>query len=352
VTPTDPSVPGQPGPRAEPGPVTGPRPVRVATVPHHDAYVEAVLPSDAVHVGPPDEPSRWLDPGYLAAHTDEVDVLHVHTGFGHLDEVAMESWTETVRRLGIPLVVTVHQLRDPEQTTRWRHDAHLAALLATAELVLTLTPGAAEEIAGRFGRTPIVVAHPTSAVPDLGLGAERGLVGVRLGAPSPARPDAAAIVRAALSGAVSGGGRLRLLVDEVDPGVLDDDVRALVVAGEADLVVSGGDRAARLQQLHVAVLPERCGTHSRDLEICRDVGTRVVAPSCGWFADQWSDVVSYGNHEQGRLDPVSLTAAVGAALARPMPRPADREWRDAQRAAVRQVHAEVYAQVAGDRTWV
>ena len=87
------------------------------------------------------------------------------------------------------------------------------------------------------------------------------------------------------------------------------------------------------------------------MEIARDVGTRVVAPSCGWFADQWSDVVTYGNDEEGGLDPVSLTAAVSAALTRPMPRPADRVWRAEQRDAVRHVHAEVYAQVAADRRW-
>jgi hypothetical protein len=49
---------------------------------------------------------------------------------------------------------------------------------------------------------------------------------------------------------------------------------------------------------------------------------------------------------------VSLTAAIGAALTRPMPRPADRKWRDEQRAALRRVHADVYAQVAADRSWV
>jgi hypothetical protein len=32
--------------------------------------------------------------------------------------------------------------------------------------------------------------------------------------------------------------------------------------------------------------------------------------------------------------------------------PADRGWRDEQVAAVRRVHAEIYAQVAGDRAWV
>jgi hypothetical protein len=296
-------------------------------------------------VGPDDVPSPWLAPGYLIAHAGDLDVLHVHSGFGHLSERAMECWTETVRRLGIPLVVTVHQLRDPAQRTRARHDAHLAALLSTAELVLTLTPGAAEEIAARFGRTPIVVASPSLAAPDPEIGAERGLVGVRLGSPSPALPDPSAVVRAALSGAVSGGGRLRVLVARADACFLPDEVRDLADAGALELVVHDGDLPAQLQQLHVAVLPERCGTHSRELEVCRDVGTRVVAPGCGWFADQWSEVVPYAQDEDSGLDAVSLTAAVGAALTRPMPRPADRAWRAEQLAAVRQVHAEVYAQL-------
>ena len=340
------------GPRAVTDPAPGLVPVRVATVPHADDYVTAVLPPGAVHVRPDEEPGRWLDPSFLAAHADDLDVLHVHGGYGHVDERAMECWTETVRRLGIPLVVTVHQLRDPAQPTRARHDAHLAALLSTAELVLTLTPGAAEEIAVRFGRTAIVVAHPSLAVPDPELGAERGLVGVRLGPPSAALPDAGDVVRAALSGAVSGGGRLRVLVGESDAVFLDDSVRELADADRVELVVHRGDVARQLQQLHVAVLPERCGTHSRDLEICRDVGTRVVAPGCGWFADQWSEVVTYGHDEETGLDAVSLTAAVGAALARPMPRPADHTWRAEQQAAVQRVHGEVYAKVAADRSLV
>jgi hypothetical protein len=326
--------------------------VRVATVPHTDDYVAAVLPQGVVHVGPDDDPSPWLDARYLAARADDIDVLHLHSGYGHLGERAMERWSETVRRLGIPLVVTVHQLRELAQPTRARHDAHLAALLSTAELVLTLTPGAAEEIAVRFGRTAIVVAHPSLAVPDPELGAERGLVGVRLRPASVALPDPVSVVRAALSGAVSGGGRLRVLIAEADAVFLDDGVRALAAAGELELVVHDGDEPRQFQQVHVAVLPEQCGTHSRDLEVCRDVGTRVVAPGCGWFADQWSDVVTYGHDEETGLDAVSLTAAVGAALARPMPRPADRAWRAEQQAAVRRVHAEVYARVAGDRSLV
>jgi hypothetical protein len=329
----------------------------VATIPFADPYVDAVLPPDVVRVGPSGELSPWLDVAYLEAHAAEIDVLHLHTGQAHVAAVAVQCWTETLRRLGIPLVVTVHRVGAaadagacPRDT---RMDAHLEAVLSTAEVVLTLTRGAADEIAERFGRTAIVVAHPSVAVPDPEVGAERGLVGLRLGRISAATPDPGALVRAALSGAVSGGGRLRVLVDEADEPWVGSAVRKLVAAGDLELVVHPGQQwPAQLQQLHVAVLPEPCGSHSRDLETCRDVGTRVVAPTCGWFADQWSDVVSYGNHEQGRLDPVSLTAAIGAALARPMPRPADRDWREEQRAALRQVHADVYAQVAADRSWV
>jgi hypothetical protein len=342
------SAPGPAGPAAPP--------IRVAAVPAVDAYVDAVRPDGVVAIGPDVEPSPWFDAAYLTAHADAVDVLHVHGGYRRLPASALECWTETVRRLGIPLVLTVHQLREPADRSRVRHDAHLAALTATAEVVLTLTDGAADEIAERYGRTAIVVAHPTVAVPVPDLGAERGLVGLVLRGHSPAVPDPLGLVRAALSGAVSGGGRLRVLLgvprnpDDAVPGIsalADDGAVELVVPGAADAAWT-----AALQQLHVAVLAERCGTHSRDLEVCRDVGTRVVAPSCGWFSDQWSDVVTYGNDEEGDLDPVSLSVAVGAALTRPMPRPADPAWREEQRAAVQRVHAQVYASVAADRARV
>jgi hypothetical protein len=145
---------------------------------------------------------------------------------------------------------------------------------------------------------------------------------------------------------------LRVLVDVRAEGALDPVVRKLADSGELELVVHPrGGRAAQLQQLHVAVLPERRGTHSRNLEICRDVGTAVVAPGGGWFADQWSEVVTYGCGADGAADPMSLSAAVSASLTRPMPRPADRIWRAEQRAAVQRVHAEIYAQMASDRAW-
>lgn len=326
----------------------------MASIPHDDAYVQAVLPPDVVRVGPPADPSPWLDVAHLEAHAAEVDVLHLHTGDAGVAAVAGQCWAETARRVGLPLVVTVHRVPPPGRAARGpveeRHAAHLEGVLATAEVVLTLTPGAAYEIADRFGRTAIVVSHPSVEVPDPELGAERGLVGVRLGPPEAGVPAAGALVAAALSGAVSGGGRLRVLTE--DERWAGSAVRALAARGEIELVVHRpGERPAQLQQLHVAVLPEPCGTHSRDLEVCRDVGTLVVAPTCGWAVEQWSEVVPYATDGSGRLDPLSLTGAVAAALTRPMLRPADRGWRAEQRAAVQQVHSAVYRQVAADRAW-
>jgi hypothetical protein len=328
-------------------------PIRVATVPGAGPYVDAVLPPDVVRVGSVGGPGPWLDAAYLAEHAAEIDVLHLHSGSGRVTEAAVQCWSESVRRSGLPLVVTVHRVRGtrsvrPTASTE-AEDAHLDAVLGTAEVVLTLTAGAADAIAERFGRTAIVVAHPSIARPDPELGAERGLVGLRLRAVP--LPDQEAMVRAALSGAVSGGGRLRVLVEAGSD--VARSVRERAAHEDFELVVHRADeRAAQFQQLHAAVLPEPYGMHSRDLEICRDVGTRVVAPSLGWLPDQWGEVVGYGNDELGRLNPVSLTGAVAVALTRPMLLPADRGWRAEQLAAVRRVHAQVYAQVAGDRSWV
>ena len=325
----------------------------MATIPGAGPYVEAVLPPDVVRVGPTGGPGPWLDAAYLAEHAAEVDVLHLHTGSGRVTDAAVQCWSETVRRSGLPLVVTIHRVTRAgpirRATPSEAEDAHLDAVLSTAEVVLTLTAGAADAIAERFGRTAIVVAHPSIARPDPELGAERGLVGLRLRTVPLA--DQEAVVRAVLSGAVSGGGRLRVLVEA--GADVARPVRERAARGEFELVVHRADeRAAQFQQLHVAVLPEPPGTHSRDLEICRDVGTRVVAPSAGWLRGQWADVVCYGDDARGRLDPVSLTGAVAVALTRPMLLPADRRWREEQLVAVRRVHAEIYAQVAGDRSWV
>ena len=68
----------------------------------------------------------------------------------------------------------------------------------------------------------------------------------------------------------------------------------------------------------------------------------MVAPTCGYFADQWQDVVSYTHDEAVGLDTGSLTEAVTAALNTPAPPATCRPDRRAQLADVQVLHAELY----------
>ncbi|MCW2809633.1 MAG: hypothetical protein JWP61_91, partial [Friedmanniella sp.] len=276
------------------------RALRVATVPYAHPYLDAVLPPDVLRVGPPPPPespwapSPWLDPAYLGAHAGEVDLLHLHFGYDALTPAELEAWTGAVRRHAVPLVVTVHDLRNPHHPTPERHTAHLRTLLATAAAVLTLTPGAAAEIRAGFGRSAQVVPHPALVRPRPDVPHVPGRVGLHLKSLRTNLLEPMALVRGAQAGADAGGGRLQVSVhDDVDLAERLPGLRGLAEDGRVDLVVHAryDDDAlvGYLQSLAVSVLPYRFGTHSGWLEACHDVGTRVLAPSLGCYADQGAD---------------------------------------------------------------
>jgi glycosyltransferase involved in cell wall biosynthesis len=98
-----------------------------------------------------------------------------------------------------------------------------------------------------------------------------------------------------------------------------------------------------LESLDVSVLPYRFGTHSGWLEACRDLGTAVVAPSCGYYGEQGRGHTFV--HDEDAYDGESLQAAVHAAWAGgPVP-PLAVEMRRAQRAAVAREHRRIYRSV-------
>jgi hypothetical protein len=86
-------------------------------------------------------------------------------------------------------------------------------------------------------------------------------------------------------------------------------------AGVLELVVhdyfSDEELWQYLESLDLSVLPYRFGTHSGWLEACFDLGTTVLAPTCGYFAQQ-RPCLTYVHDERG-LDVPSLQAAVRAA---------------------------------------
>jgi hypothetical protein len=339
--------------------VSSDRAVRVASVPAGHVYVRHLsepgrrtavvrLPDPPVPGAPP---GRWWPPPMLEAswvrgHDAAFDVFHLHFGFDDRTPAQLRELVDTLRERGRPLVLTVHDLRNPHHRDPAQHAAALDVLVPAAAAVITLTPGAAAVIRRRWGRRAQVVAHPHVVPPSL-LAASRpvhdGFVvgmhakSVRANAdPVPvARVLAAAV--AALPGAV-------LRIDAHD----DDSGRA-VAAALPDLDVrvhppfSDAELWAYLSGLDVSVLPYRTGTHSGWLEACYDLGTTVVAPNCGFYAEQ-APCLGYGHDESG-LDGASLAAAVRTAyVERPRWR-AGQAVRAAQRRAIAAAHEAIYRSV-------
>lgn len=329
--------------------------VRVVSIPARHPYVEAVRPARVTTVRPGRtrgwEPDPLLRPDVVAGLAGEADLVHLHFGFDDLDLASIRAWLRALADAKLPLVFTVHDLRNPHHAERHRHDAVLDALMDSAATVVTLTPGAADEIATRWGRIAQVIAHPslvdTSLTEDVAT--EPGLVVVHLKSLRRNVRDPIALVRGAAAGAADAGGRLRVdLHHDVATSTFVADLEAVpgiqVVAHErfTDLELQ-----RYLRRAHVSVLPYQWGTHSGWLELSRDLGTRVVAPSCGYYAHQWADVVGYTNDEDRGLDPASLRAGIASALRTPPPAPASSTTRRADTLRGQHEHLRIYGRVLG-----
>jgi hypothetical protein len=91
------------------------------------------------------------------------------------------------------------------------------------------------------------------------------------------------------------------------------------------------------------VLPYRFGTHSGWLEACYDLGTTVIAPSCGYFAEQ-RPCLAY-RHDEAGLDAGSLRGAVIEAYRRRPHWQARAEDRLAERITIAAAHRRLYEQL-------
>ncbi len=342
---------------------TGDHRPAVLSVPADHPYTRAVsaATADAI-VTLPDPTTPWwphpaLEPGWIAERADSIDVAHLHFGFDHVHPIRLAAWCDELDDAGIPLVHTIHDLRNPHHADPSRHDLHVEILVARADHLFTLTDAAAEMVARRHGRRPEVVPHPGVLWEErMGLArVEPGLVGIHLGPLRCNVVDAARVAAAAAAAAHRRRGRVLVDLDtgagshRPDGQAELDALDRLAATGEVTVEVrpplSDAALAQHLGRLHVAVLPYRFGSHSGWLEACRDAGTTVVAPNCGFYAHQWADVISYNHDELSGLDAESLTEAVDEALCRPPPRPSDWEWRDRQRREIALAHVAAYCRV-------
>ena len=311
--------------------------LRIASVPSDHVYVRhleplgaprwARLPDPPVPGAPAGQwwPSPVLEPGWLRLHAADFDVVHIHFGFEHRTADQLHALVATLRDLAKPLVLTVHDLANPHLADQAAHDAALDVLVPAADALVTLTAGAAGEIARRWARPATVLPHPHV------VGLERldhprpGGCGFLVGLHSTRRAnDGSALVRQTLVDVVAAlpGARLH-------PG--------------HDRRPTDDELWDHLAALDVLVLAYRFGTHSGFVEACHDLGTTVVAPRTGHLAEQ-HPVLSYDLGSGS-----SLAAAVRRAHhERPCWR-AVRSDRARQREELASAHARLYADVVASR---
>jgi hypothetical protein len=347
------------------------RTLRIASVPADHVYVSHLSApdgtdgvrrlSDPIPDDPDPAPGQWwpprmLSPDWVREHRAEFDVMHVHFGFDAQSPQVLASLVSELRRWGKRLVYTAHDLRNPHHVDRRSHDAHLDVLIPAADQLITLTPGAASEIRRRWGREPVVLPHPHvielerfGPRPSAG---DEWTVGVH--AKSVRASMAPLPVIAAVADVVRDLPDARLQVN-VHHDVADADgarhdrvlmrwLRDAQSTGALDLVVhdcfSDEQLWRYLESLDLSVLPYRFGTHSGWLEACFDLGTPVLAPTCGYFAQQ-RPCLTYRHDEQG-LDVASLQDAVRTAYERRPTWQARLADRRQERAGLAAAHRAVY----------
>jgi hypothetical protein len=129
---------------------------------------------------------------------------------------------------------------------------------------------------------------------------------------------------------------------------LSDWLRHEAAARRLELKVhdyySDEDLWSYLASLDLSVLPYTFGTHSGWLEACRDLQTTVLAPSCGYYADQ-GPVLTYTN-DGDDFDAGSLRDAVVRAHTERPRWGAGLDERTEQRRAVARAHEELYQELS------
>lgn len=361
-----------------------PAPVRVQHIPAAHPYVARLrvltgtnakevetravefLPDPPVPGAPPGQwwPHPALEPSWVHAHAEQIDVVHLHFGFEHRAASELAQFAQALKDHRIPLVHTVHDLSNPHVPDDAEHTARLNVLVPAADALITLTDVVADAVQRRWGRRPSVLPHPhvvpadrlPSPRPSRCAGGEV-VVGVHLKSLRP-NVDARPVLRGLLAG-VRPGVRLRIWIHrealQPDFARYNSGVHALLdAAGSRDdvevIVHEPLDNDAlfdSVARLDLAVLPYAFGTHSGWLEMCHDLGTPVLCPDLPMAAQR-----PCGIYRRADL-PGSLVRAVEAASAAgPTPAQEKRSEFAAQRVAeqadVARRHAALYAFLAKD----
>ncbi|MDO5513152.1 glycosyltransferase family 1 protein [Corynebacterium sp.] len=326
--------------------------VDVLSIPAGHVYTDAIRPAGTRYRPDPDIDGNWwphpaLDAAWWHAlpAADLPDLVHLHFGFDHLSVPETRALTEALRRRGVPLVLTVHDLDNPHFLDQREHHAKLRLLIDAATTLITLTADAAARL--RPGTHviphPRVVADPPRAT---GTGTGVGVFLKSLRANVITDPVFYRILARTVHRAT--GEMLRVhLHEEARTAHLTHALAREQEAGVLDLKVHRpmSDEALyrAVGQCAVVLLPYQRGTHSGWLEMCRDLGVVVAAPDCGMYAGQADDPRAVASYRTG--DPLDAARAIIDLHEQgPLPFTGDREIQLAQ---IRDAHDAVYRQVVG-----
>lgn len=344
--------------------------MRVASAPHGHVYIQHLTDpdrADGVFRLPDPTPERsvpgapwWplvmLNEEWITTHAHEFDVFHLHFGFDALEPAELRRIVGALRANDKPLIYTVHDLRNPHQTDPSIHRRALDVLIPAASQLITLTTGAAERIAQGWGRTATVVPHPHVVPLELMERPrpehDRPRVGLHLKSmrtnmnPLPvlrvlltetARRDMTLVIDAHTDVVTRGGAHYNSEVAEL----LEDVHEYPRVEVHVHDFYTDEQLWDYILGLDLSVLAYRFGTHSGWLEACYDLGTRVLAPSVGWYHQQHPGVLSFDWDENDRPVQRDIAAALDS-MATAGPWRAGRQEREAQRREIARVHAEIY----------
>ena len=340
-------------------------------MPSAHPYVDAICdPRSVTRLVDPPVPGandgRWwppqvLLPAWLDAHASDFDLVHLHFGMESYTPAELTETVATLRRLGRPLVYTVHDLENPQLVSQEDHRAALAVLTAAADELIALTDSAGGEVRRDYGRIASVVPHPTlssSATLPTGTAAGTTRIGVHL---RDLRPNidgvgTVATLARAIADLRADGARVEGVV-RMNARVRDAEAAASIdrLAADAEgVTVQRGDRltddelVAWLADLDACLLPYRHGTQSGWAELCFDLAVPVIGTRVGHIAAQHPADF----HAFAVGDPASLARAITDATAPAWSIPGSprrveevarrRTERLAERDAVRAAHTEVY----------
>ena len=90
-----------------------------------------------------------------------VDIVHLHFGFETRSPDELAGWAVDLRRCGVALVHTVHDLANPHLVDQACFDEQLATIVRHADALLTLTEWTADAVAERL--RPPTERHRSSA---------------------------------------------------------------------------------------------------------------------------------------------------------------------------------------------